>query len=51
MKIALCFIISYEHVLNKEQLWIDWINPNKDIINAKRREKRLEKKLALNIEN
>ena len=33
MKVALCFIISYEHALNKEQLWIDWINPNKDIIN------------------
>lgn len=33
MKVALCFIISYEHVLNKEQLWIDWIKPNKDIIN------------------
>jgi hypothetical protein len=34
MKVALCFIISYEHTLNKEQLWIDWINPNKDIINV-----------------
>ena len=34
MKVALCFIISYKHVLNKEQLWIDWINPNKDIINV-----------------
>jgi len=34
MKVALCFIISYEHALNKEQLWIDWINPNKDIINV-----------------
>ena len=34
MKIALCFIISYEHILNKEQLWIDWIKPNKDIINV-----------------
>jgi hypothetical protein len=33
-KIALCFIISYEHVLNKEQIWIDWIEPNKDIINV-----------------
>jgi len=33
MKVALCFIISYEHVLNKEQLWIDWIKPNQDIIN------------------
>ena len=34
MKIALCFIISYEHKLHKEQLWIDWINQNKDIINV-----------------
>jgi len=33
MKVALCFIISYEHTLNKEQLWIDWIKPNQDIIN------------------
>ena len=33
MKVALCFIISYQHILNKEQLWIDWIKPNKDIIN------------------
>jgi hypothetical protein len=34
MKIALCFIISYEHILHKEQLWIDWIKPNQDIINV-----------------
>jgi hypothetical protein len=34
MKVALCFIISYQHILNKEQLWIDWIKPNKDIINV-----------------
>jgi hypothetical protein len=34
MKIALCFLISYKHILNKEQLWIDWIKPNKDIINV-----------------
>lgn len=33
MKVALCFIISYRHILNKEQLWIDWIKPNQDIIN------------------
>lgn len=33
MKIALCFIISYDHSLNKEQLWKDWIESNKDIIN------------------
>ena len=34
MKIALCFIISYEHILNKEILWREWIEPNKDIINV-----------------
>lgn len=33
MKVALCFIISYQHVLHKEQLWIDWIKPNQDILN------------------
>jgi hypothetical protein len=33
MKIALCFIISYEHILNKEVLWREWIEYNKDIIN------------------
>ena len=33
MKIALCFIISYEHILNKEEIWKEWIQPNKDIIN------------------
>ena len=32
-KIALCFIINYEHVLYKEELWREWIEPNKDIIN------------------
>lgn len=34
MKIALCFIISYEHVLNKENIWYEWIQHNKDIINV-----------------
>lgn len=34
MKVALCFIISYQHILSKEELWIDWIKPNKDIINV-----------------
>jgi hypothetical protein len=33
MKIALCFLISYKHILNKEQIWIDWIQANQDIIN------------------
>jgi hypothetical protein len=34
MKIALCFIINYEHILNKEHIWRKWIEPNKDIINV-----------------
>jgi hypothetical protein len=34
MKIALCFIINYEHILNKEELWKKWIQPNIDIINV-----------------
>jgi hypothetical protein len=34
MKIALCFVISYDHKLNKEHLWREWIEPNKDIINV-----------------
>ena len=34
MKIALCFIISYDHILIKEDLWREWIEYNKDIINV-----------------
>lgn len=34
MKAALCFIISYEHILNKEKIWKEWIETNKDIINV-----------------
>ena len=34
MKIALCFIVSYEHILNKEHIWREWIEYNKDIINV-----------------
>ena len=34
MKAALCFIISYDHILNKEELWREWIHANKDIINV-----------------
>ncbi len=34
MKIALCFIISYDHILIKEDLWRKWIEYNKDIINV-----------------
>lgn len=34
MKVALCFIISYDHILNKEHIWRKWIEFNKDIINV-----------------
>jgi len=34
MKIALLFIINYNHILLKEELWKQWIEPNKDIINV-----------------
>jgi len=34
MKVALCFIISYEHILNKEHIWKEWIEHNKDIMNV-----------------
>ena len=33
MKVSLCFIISYNHVLKKEEIWKEWIEYNKDIIN------------------
>lgn len=33
-KAAICFLISYNHELNKEELWKEWIEPNKDIINV-----------------
>jgi hypothetical protein len=34
MKVALCFIINYDHILNKENIWREWIESNKDIINV-----------------
>ena len=34
MKVALCFIINYEHILKKEEIWKKWIEPNQDIINV-----------------
>jgi hypothetical protein len=34
MKVALCFIISYKHILHKEKIWRDWVETNKDIINV-----------------
>jgi len=33
MKIALCFIINYDHVLNKEDIWRKWISYNQSLIN------------------
>jgi hypothetical protein len=34
MKIALCFIISYDHSLNKETIWREWIdNLDKHLVN------------------
>jgi hypothetical protein len=33
MKVALCFIISYDHILQKEEYWIKWIESNKDLFN------------------
>ena len=32
MKVALCFLISYHHVVHKEAIWKKWIEPNKDIV-------------------
>ena len=34
MKVALCFLISGKHIVNKEHIWIDWIAENRDIINV-----------------
>ena len=34
MKVALCFIISYENSLNKLAIWKQWIKHNADIINV-----------------
>jgi hypothetical protein len=34
MKVALCFIINYQHFLHKESVWKEWIEYNKDIINV-----------------
>jgi hypothetical protein len=34
MKVALCFIINYDHILNKEHIWREWIEYNKNIINV-----------------
>jgi len=34
MKVALCFLISYNHIINKEDIWIQWINKIKNIINV-----------------
>jgi len=34
MKVALCFLISYEHIINKEEIWIEWINKIKHLMNV-----------------
>ena len=34
MKVALCFLISKNNIINKEDIWIKWIEKNKDIINV-----------------
>jgi hypothetical protein len=34
IKVALCFIINYQHILEKEEIWKKWILYNKDIINV-----------------
>jgi hypothetical protein len=34
MKIALCFIINYKHFVHKENIWKEWIEQNKNIINV-----------------
>ena len=34
MKVALCFIISYDHILHKEEIWKKWIHENNNIINV-----------------
>ena len=33
MKIAICFLISRENKINKEHIWVRWLEENKDIIN------------------
>lgn len=33
MKVALCFLISYQHILNQETIWKEWIEENKHFIN------------------
>tara|TARA_Y200000002_G_scaffold383256_1_gene404493 strand:+ start:6261 stop:7166 length:906 start_codon:yes stop_codon:yes gene_type:complete len=32
MKVALCFLVNYTNSLIKEDIWKEWIEPNKDII-------------------
>ena len=34
MKIALCFLISYDHTIHKEHIWIKWINEIKQYVNV-----------------
>lgn len=34
MKIAICFLISRENKINKEHIWVRWLEENKDIVNT-----------------
>jgi len=34
MKVALCFIISNNHILNKEEIWKKWIDQKKELFNV-----------------
>lgn len=34
MKVALCFLISYDNTIHKEDVWKQWIYENSDIINV-----------------
>lgn len=33
-KVALCFLISYDHILNKEAVWREWIAQNPGLFNV-----------------
>ena len=34
MKAALCFLISYDNTIHKEEVWKKWIHENRDILNV-----------------
>lgn len=41
-KVALCFLIDYQHCVTHEELWKEWIKPNLDIIHVYFHYKNLE---------